>query len=387
MKGSVVQKRKGSPHWYAIIEERDEATGKRRRKWVTLKATGKREAQIECARIITELKSGTFQEPTKTTLAEFLERWLNHMKAQVSPRTHERYVEIARKNVVPLLGQEKVSKLNAVQVSQAYAKALESGRRDGKGGLSPRTVHHMHRLLAKALKQAVKWRVLSRNPMEAVDPPKVPEKTMQTYDFSQTATLIEAMRPTRMFIPTLLAGLCGIRRGEIAALRWRNVDLEGASLAIVESAEQTTKAIRYKEPKAKSKRNVRLPEVVVDELKVWRVRQAEELLRLGLRQDGDTFVVTQIDGSPLQPRSITHEWLRILAAKKLPRIRFHDLRHSHATHMLAENVHPKIVQERLGHSKIGITLYLYSHVMPGMQDDAVAKYDAALRAAMAANKG
>jgi len=223
--------------------------------------------------------------------------------------------------------------------------------------------------------------------MEAVDPPKVPKKTMQTYDFAQTATLIDALRPTRMFIPTLLDGLCGLRRGEIAALRWRNVDLSGGNLAIVESAEQTTKGVRYKEPKAKSKRNVRLPEMVAAELRAWRRKQAEELLRIGLRPDGDTFVVTQVDGSPLQPRSITHEWLRILAAKKLPRIRFHDLRHSHATHMLAENVHPEIVQERLGHSKIGITLDLYSHVVPGMQDDAVAKYDAALKAAMSGKKG
>jgi integrase len=264
---------------------------------------------------------------------------------------------------------------------------LASGRRDDKGGLSPRSIHHLHRLLSKALKQAVKWRVLSRNPMEAVDAPKVPEKTMQTYDFAQTATLIEAMRPTRMFIPTLLGGLCGLRRREIAALRWRNVDLEARTIPVVENAEQRTKGVRYKEPKAKSKRNVRLPETVIVELSAWRRKQAEELLRLGVRPDGDTFVVTQADGSPLQPRSITHEWVRILAAKKLPRIRFHDLRHGYATHMLAENVHPKIVQERLGHSKIGITLDLYSRVMPGMQDDAVAKYDAALKAKMDGKKG
>jgi hypothetical protein len=101
MKGSVVQKRKGSRHWYAIIERRDEATGKRVRKWISLEATGKRQAQIECARIITELKSDIFQEPSKITLAEFLERWLDHMKSQVSPRSHERYAEIARKNIAP----------------------------------------------------------------------------------------------------------------------------------------------------------------------------------------------------------------------------------------------------------------------------------------------
>jgi Phage integrase family len=118
---------------------------------------------------------------------------------------------------------------------------------------------------------------------------------------------------------------------------------------------------------------VRLADTVIEELRTWRRRQAEELLRIGLRPDGETFVVTQSDGSPLQPGSITHEWVRLLAAKKLPRIRFHDLRHAHATHLLASGMHPKIASERLGHSKIGITLDLYSHVLPGMQDDAVVR--------------
>jgi integrase len=179
----------------------------------------------------------------------------------------------------------------------------------------------------------------------------------------------------------VLAVLCGLRRGEVAALRWRNVDLAAGSMAVVESAEQTDAGIRYKEPKSGRARNVALSATVIEELKAWRVRQAQELLKLGSRPDGDTFVVTQADGSPLQPRSLTHEWVRVLGTTKLPRIRFHDLRHAHATHMLASGVHPKVASERLGHSKVGITLDLYSHVMPGMQDDAIAKVDAALRAA------
>jgi integrase len=241
--------------------------------------------------------------------------------------------------------------------------------------------NHFFKLRTHVLR-ASRWRLLVRNPADAVDPPKVSARTMQTYDISQTATLIEAMRPTRMFIPTILAVLCGLRRGEIAALRWKSVDLDGGNIAIVESAEQTTKGIRYKEPKSGKARNVRLSDTVIQELKAWRLRQVEELLRVGKRLNGDAFVAAQVDGSPLQPRSITHEWARLLASRPLPRIRFHDLRHAHATHLLASGVHPKIASERLGHSKIGITLDLYSHVMPGMQEDAVAKLDAALKAAM-----
>jgi integrase len=190
------------------------------------------------------------------------------------------------------------------------------------------------------------------------------------------------LRPTRMFIPALLGVLCGLRRGEIVALRWRSVDLATESLSVVESAEQTKDSIRYKETKSGKGRNVRLSETVAQELKAWRVKQAEELLRLGIRPDGDTFVVTKADGNPVQPRSLTHEWVRLISNSGLRRIRFHDLRHSHATHLLGSDVHPKIASERLGHSKVGITLDLYSHVMPGMQEDAVARVDGALQAAI-----
>ena len=121
-------------------------------------------------------------------------------------------------------------------------------------------------------------------------------------------------------------------------------------------------------------------------LQVIGVQPVEELFRVGERASQETFVVTQADGTPIQPRSLTHEWVRLLSKTSLPRIRFHDLRHAHATHLLASGVHPKVASERLGHSKVGITLDLYSHVMPGMQEDAAARVDAALQAAMNGGK-
>src|SRR4051812_1476580 len=205
---------------------------------------------------------------------------------------------------------------------------------------------------------------------------------MKALDPGEAAKLMEHFRPTRMFIPVLLGVLCGLRRGEITALRWENVDLDGAQLSIAESTEQTRKGIRYKETKSGRSRTVALPSLVADELRRHRVRQAEELLKLGVRLGDEAHVYAQADGTPVQPNSLTHEFVRILAqTSALPRIRFHDLRHSHATHLLANGVHPKIAQERLGHSSVGITLDLYSHVLPGMQADAAAKVDLALRAA------
>jgi integrase len=240
----------------------------------------------------------------------------------------------------------------------------------------------MHRLLKHSLAQAVRWEMLSRNPADAVKPPKVEHIPLTTFDMAQTATLIEALRGTRILVPVLLGALCGLRRGEIAALKWRHIDLEGGKLTVAESAEQTATGIRYKQPKSGRGRVVALSGTVTEELRKHRISQAQELLRIGVRQSDATFVYTREDGAPLQPRSLTRAWEQALKRTTLPRIRFHDLRHAHATHLLASGVHPKVASERLGHSRIGITLDLYSHVLPGMQEDAATRVDDALRHAL-----
>jgi integrase len=379
MKGHI---RERSPsHWAIVIDVRDPATGKRKRRWHSFKGA-KRHAQIECARLISEIQRGTYIEPNKTTLAQFLERWLEHVRSQVSPKSHERYSEIIRKNIIPGLGAVMLTKLRPAQISQTYAKALAGGRRDGKGGLAPTTVVYMHRLIKHALAQAVSWELLSRNPADAVDPPKVERSAMITFDMAQTADLLESLRGTRVLVPVMLGALCGLRRGEIAALRWRHVDLSAGKLAVVESAEQTATAVRYKPPKSGRGRTVALSATIIAELRAHRLRQAEELLRVGVRQSDATFIYSREDGEPMQPRSLSRAWEQALRRTTLPRIRFHDLRHAHATHLLSNGVHPKIASERLGHSRVGITLDLYSHVLPGMQEDAAARVDDALRQAV-----
>ena len=286
-----------------------------------------------------------------------------------------------------MLGHVVLTKLRPEQISAAYAKALAEGRRDGKGGLSPRTVQHMHRILRQALEQAVRWNMLARNPADVVDPPKVERKRMKALDPAETARLLQALRPTRMFVPIMIGVLCGLRRGEITALKWRSVDLVAAQMAIVESTEQTRAGVREKETKTGRGRRVALPRFVVEELRRHKIRQAEELLRLGIRQTDETYVVAQANGAPLKPQSLTHEFVRFMASADIPHVRLHDLRHSHATHLFASGVHPKVVQERLGHSSVGLTLDTYSHVLPGMQEDAAARIDAALQEALDGARG
>ncbi len=383
MKGHVRERSPGK--WAIVLDvgERDPKTGKKKRKWHSFTGT-KRQADSECARLIAALEAGSYIEPSKQTVEQYLEEWLKFITPSVAPKTLERYAEICRKTIAPQIGDVVLSKLKTDRIDAAFSAMLTSGRRGTAGGLAPRTVHHARRVLIKALGQAVTWDRLSKNPALATTPPKVERKKMTAYDAGQTADLLDAMRPTRMFVPTLLAVMCGMRRGEIVALRWRNVDLDGKVISIAESAEQTKEGVRFKPPKSGKARTVALSGYVADELRSHRARQAEEQLKLGLRGDEDSFVVAQVDGKHLQPRSLTHEWMRIIQKTALPRIRFHDLRHTHASQMLAAGVHPKIASERLGHSTIGITLDLYSHVMPGMQADAAEQVDAAIRRAITA---
>ena len=389
MKGHIRERPPGSGNWYAVINSRDPVTGKRRRRFHSLPGCdGKRKAQLECARLIAAIQGGTYIEPNKVTLAEFFERWLEHIKPNVSPRTYERYAELARGNIVPLLGAVVIGKLQPIQVSEAYAKALISGRKDGKGGLSAQTVHHMHRVLHQALRQAVRWGMLVRNPadLEKKERPKVERKPVATVDVGTTADMIEEAREQRLFIPMLLGSMGGLRRGEIVAFRWRTIDLDRGQAAVVASTEQTKAGIREKDTKGSKFRTIALTPFVVQELRSWRIRQAEELLRLGIRQSTDTHVVTKADGQPIQPRSLTRAITKFMS-KRGAAVRLHGLRHSHASHLLAQNIHPKIVQERFGHSSIAVTMDIYSHLMPNMQEDAAAKVDAALVAAINRRQG
>jgi len=181
----------------------------------------------------------------------------------------------------------------------------------------------------------------------------------------------------------LIALATGMRRGEILALRWRNTDLDHCSIRVVESLEQTKAGLRFKRPKTEKARVITLPGFAVDELRRRKREQAEELLKLGVRQSSDSLVCARADGAPMLPTSLTHEFAKVASrAADVPRVRFHDLRHSHATQLLLAGVHPKIAQERLGHSSISVTLDLYSHVTATMQEEAASKLDAAYGSAI-----
>jgi integrase len=377
MKGSMRQRSPGS--WELAFDMGTDANGKRRQKFVTFRG-GKREAQAELNRILADLQSGAYVEPAKETVAQFLERWLrDYAKSSVTAKTLEGYENIARLHLAPVIGYHPLSKLAPVHIQEYYSRALEGGRRGG-GSLSASSVLHHHRVLREALQWGVKLQLLARNPADAVEPPRPERKEMRALDADDTRKLLEAVSGSRLYTPILLAVTTGMRRGEILALRWADVDLVAATATVCQSLQQVRGELTLKQPKtARSRRVVSLPALAVDALIRHKARQAETRLLLGPDYRNLDLVNANPDGTPMSPGAFTHAFILLAKKAGLPGLRFHDLRHGHASQLGRMNVPVKVISERLGHSSVAITLDLYSHVLPGMQEDAARKIDAALR--------
>ena len=381
MKGHI--RKRGVRSWAIVLDLGRDVAGKRKQKWHSVRGS-KKDAQAELARLVHEINTGSYVEPSKMPVRDYLDRWLeNYGEQSVSPKTLERYREIIESHIKPAIGGYVLSKLMPLHIQSFYTEALTSGRKDGTGGLSPQTVLHFHRLLHRALGQAVKWQLLVRNPVDAVEPPRPERKEMSVLDSAGTADLLAKLNGTRLYAPVLIAVTTGLRRGEFLALRWRDIDLDKRQITVNQALEQTKGHLRFKVPKTeRSRRRVALPTFVATILKAYKREQNETRLKLGPAYQNNDLVYPRPDGTAWPPDSFSTAFAAFIRSSGMPHIRLHDLRHSHATQLLLQGVHPKIVSERLGHSKVGITLDTYSHVLPGMQEDAVALIDSALRAAI-----
>lgn len=364
----------------------DPLTGKRKRYSVSVE--GKRQDAEKTLRgLLKTVDDNSFIEPTRKSTGQYLEEWINMMRSQISPKTHERYSEIVYHFLIPAFGAIQLTKLDPASIQRAYTGWETSGRRDNKsGGFAPRTRLHIHRILKHALKHAVRMRIIAYNPADAVIPPKAKRTAVTTLTIEQSTILLDALRVSHpcVYWPVLLALTTGMRRGEIAALRWKNVDFEKKTIRVVESVEQVKQNIRLKAPKTDKTRAVMLPDYALEELKCWKEAQTHRLRTLNAVPNDDTFVCGRSwDGGMIKPDSLTAEFrVAIRDIPDFPIVRFHDLRHSHATQLLMQGIHPKIAQERLGHSTITTTLDLYSHVTDTMQTEAVEKLDTAFRSAI-----
>jgi len=380
MRGSI--RRRGKASWELTVELGvDPMTRKRKRRFVSVKGT-RRDAERELTAVARAIDTGIAVDPSRETVGEYLRRWLrDYAQANVAPRTFDRYRSIVEEHLIPALGSVRLSALRPPHIVDAERRWLAGGRKRGRGGLSPRTVLHHHRLLHEALRHAVRWQLLSVNPCAAVTPPRAMRKEMNSLDAEQAQALLSAARGTRFDVQVTAALYSGLRLGELLGLRWRDLDLDAGRLSV----QQTLQPVRgggvvFGPTKThRSRRSVSIPAVVVERLREHRRLQVEARLIAGDAWEDSDLVFTDALGRPQPPGPLREGFYKLLAAAGLPPIRLHDLRHTMATLMLAAGEHPKVVSERLGHSTVNLTLDTYSHVLPGLQQAAAERLAETLR--------
>jgi len=379
MRGHIVKRYKNS---YTIVLNLgiDPTTGKRKQQWVSVKGT-KKGAEKKLSELLNQLDNGIYMKPGKTTLGEFLERWLkDYVWLNLAPRTAEGYESIIRSQLIPGLGNTRLTQLKPEHLQRYYSEKLSGGRCDGKGPLSQTTVSHHHTCLHRALKMAFEWGLINRNPADAVTPPRPQRSEMQTMNEDEVRVFLEAARSTPYYALFYLALFSGLRRSELLALRWCDVDLVIGEVSVNRSLHRLHDgSIVIQQPKTpKARRPVALPPSATLVLREHKEKQALEYSMLGTSLKDDGLVFSQPNGRPLLPDTVSHAWTKIVKRAGLKHFRFHDGRHTHASLLLKQNVHPKVVQERLGHATISTTLDLYSHVAPGLQEAAAVRFDEAL---------
>ncbi|MFC2045590.1 tyrosine-type recombinase/integrase [Chloroflexota bacterium] len=376
MRGHIVKRYKNS---YTIVLNLgiDPTTGKRKQQWISVKGT-KKEAEKRLSELLNQLDTGTFMKPSKIILAEYLERWLkDYAWSNLAPRTVDGYEHIIGRHIIPSLGNITLTQLKPEHIQRYYYEKLSDGRCDGKGGLGIRTIRHHHVTLHSALQSAVKRGLISRNPADAIDLPRCQRSEWHTLSEDDINTLLEAAQKTPYYALFYLAIFTGMRRSELLALRWCDIDLHLCQAYVNRTLHQLRNgSIVYRPPKsAKGRRMIALSPSATLVLKEHKEKKETTQAILEISLNDDDLIFGDPNGKPLLPNTVTHAWIKLVRRIGLGGVRLHDARHSHASLMLKAGIHPKIVQERLGHASIGITLDTYSHVAPGLQEAAADRFD------------
>lgn len=376
MRGYITKRAKDS---YTIVLNlgNDPTTGKRKQQWISIKGT-KKEAEKKLSELLNQIDTGSFVKPGKLTLGDYLERWLkDYAKPNLAPRTYEGYDTVTKRHLIPRLGKLPLTQLKPEHIQKYYADMLINGRYDGKGGLNPLTVTKHHLVLHCALEQAIKWALINRNPADAVSPPATQQKEIHAMNENEVHIFLEAAKGTVYYELFYTALYTGMRRSELLAIRWSDVDLLLCQISVNRSLHQLhDRSIIIRQPKtAKGRRMIALSPSLSLLLKQLKEKQMIQKMMLGTILKEDDLIFSQEDGSPLLPDTVSHAWVKLARKTGLKGIRLHDARHSHASLLLKNGVHPKVVQERLGHASIQITLDTYSHVVPGLQEAAAKSFD------------
>ena len=369
MRGTIRQRSKGS--WtIQVYAGRDPVTGKKLRIARTVKGT-KKEAELALAKLIHSVETGVDFNASKMSFAEYSNRWLDSKRNKVRPKTIQRYSDLMRLHIVPVIGGIPLLKLKPLHLEKVYEEA--SGR-----GLSAQSVLHLHRVLFTALKQAVAWQLIPRNIAEAVTPPRPERREVEAMTPREVVRVLERVAGSDLEMPTILALGTGMRLGEVLGVRWSDINLEKKTARISQTVQETNKGLVFVPPKThRSRRSVSLPIFVVHALRKHKKVQSERRLSVGSAWHDFDLVIERGDGLPVRTSSLSGRFADCMKKTGI-KLTFHGLRHGHASLMLAAGVNLKVVSERLGHSTIGITADLYTHVADDVHEAAAASLDALL---------
>ena len=363
--GSIFQRADGK--WATTLTVGYNQHGKRIRK--TLYGATKREVQEKLSKLHGQRLDGTLVESGTTTLAQFLDKWLeDSVRISVRPATFDNYGHMVT-HIKAKLGGAALSKLTAIHIQGMYAELEREGKK-------PRLRQLIHAVLSRSLRTAVRWGLLARNLCDAVERPSVPKHEITPLDEAQAQQFLAAAADDRLYALYVLAITTGLRQGELLGLQWPDINLGAGVLSVQRTLLERNGVHSFGEPKtSRSKRLVSLPGFAIEALWAHKAKMlaegfaATELVFCGERRGGPLF----------KGNIIRRSFRPLLKSTGLPAIRFHDLRHTAATLLLSQGVHPKVVQERLGHSSISVTMDIYSHVLPSMQREAADRLDGLFR--------
>ncbi len=384
-RGSIRQDTNGT--WSFTVDIT--APGDKRRQMRKRGFPTRRAAQTALTKVLRELDTGAHVDPSRLTLADYVERdWLPNARMRLRPSTLHSYQRNLRIHVLPTLGGTPLQRITGSQLTGLYARLLEDGladrskARNGNTGLSVRTVRYIHTIIGSILKSAVKARLLNHNPADQAEPPRLSAaadgtRAAKTWTAAELAAFLDATRGTREHALWHLLATTGLRRGEALGLAWANVDLDAARITIVRTLidihDTDDDRPVWSDPKtAAGRRSVALDPGTVAVLRAHKALRAQDRLMIGTtgNADVDDLVFTRADGRPYHPERLTRMFKAAVRATGSPSIRLHDLRHTWATLALQAGIPAKIVQDRLGHSTVAITLNVYSHVTAKLQVEA-----------------